>query len=137
MLLAAEARWPAVCSVFFFSLSFLCFSLFSVSSSLVFSFGVFPLLCSLSSLLLSRFVLSLDLLSSSIFFLLLPCFYRQKIRETWLGRPLCCHPKPPKGYIPSILPPRGKQVDYVGVFLREMAVIEKKNLSSSSPASRV
>ena len=34
------------------------------------------------------------------------------------GRPLCYHPEPPKGYVLSILPPRGKQVGCVSVFLR-------------------
>ena len=65
---------------FFF---FLCFSPFFMS----FCFG---------SLFFSQFSFSFfqspDLLCSLVFFLILPCFYRQKQWGTWLGRPLCCRP---------------------------------------------
>ena len=105
-----------------------------------FFFRLFPslfssLLCSVS---LSRsFGLSLPSLLRPLFFPF-PCFYRQKQgRETWLGRPLCCRPEPPKGYIPFLLPPRGKQVGCRRLFERELAVEQKKKSSSSSPASCV
>jgi hypothetical protein len=44
---------------------------------------------------------------------------------------------PPKGYVPSILPPHGKQVGCQRLFERELAVEQRKKSSSSSPASRV
>jgi hypothetical protein len=66
-LLAAEAWWPTVCSVFLFSP--LCFSLFSASSSLFFSFSFFPLFCSLSLSLSLFFFVLFSLSVSSPFFL--------------------------------------------------------------------
>ena len=129
--------WPV--TLFFFSLSPLFYVLFLLfSSSFFFSFS--PLFSLLSSALYLSLGLSVSLfpLFSVLFFFPFPCFYRQKQgRETWLGRPLCCRPEPPKGYVPFLLPPRGKQVGCRRLFERELAVEQKKKSSSSSPTSRV
>jgi hypothetical protein len=103
-------RWPArllllppLPPLFFISFSFL-----------------FPLLCSLVSLVLRSppFFIS----PFSVPFLSFPPFvfigkteggktpYYPCPRGTWPTRPLCGRPEPPKGYVPFLLPPRGKQV---------------------------
>ena len=88
----------------FFSIFLLVF-VFLLSSFLCFS----SLSCFVFLVLFSFCCLLLALSS--------PTFIGEKQRRVRPERLLCCHPEPPKGYIPSILPPRGKQVGCVGVFL--------------------
>ena len=97
------------------SSSFLCFSTFFFFSSSIFLFFFLSVLSSFP-LLFCSFLFLPSALS-------LPCIYRQKIegrallplpsrgtRIGWPGRPHAAAPEPSKGYVPSIFPPRGKQV---------------------------
>jgi len=135
---AGGSRWPAV--LFSFSLSPLCFFVLFSTSFFFFFFFILPPLSFLFSFFCS---LSFCFLSSFFrrpprFFFPFTCFYRQKQgKGTWLGRPLCCRPKQPKGYVPSILPPRGKHVGCRRLLERKLAVEQRKKSSSSSPASRI
>ena len=116
-------RWPVgllillpLPPLFFLSFSFL-FSPFSSLGSLL-SY----VLLSLSSFLPPLFFFFFFLLFLSPFSVPPPSVFIGKTegggktpycpcpRGTWLGRPLCGRPEPPKGYVPFLLPPRGKQV---------------------------
>jgi len=104
----------------FFFLSLLCFFL-----SFSFLFSPFSSLCSLLSRVLSSLSSFVPFFFSpfSVPFLNFPPSvfigktegggktpYYPCPRGTWPGRPLCSRPEPPKGYVPFLLPPHGKQV---------------------------
>jgi len=141
-MLVAKWRWLQVAVLLLLSSASLFFFLFFLCYSLLFSFGL---------QLLPSSVLLFPFAPPSA--LSLPCIYRQKNRgrdspttpiQSWFrGRVAgAATVQPPKGYVPSIFPPRGKQV---GRFCRHLFKLfqrkgEEKSRgrkSSSSPASRV
>jgi len=98
------AKWQWLQAVIFLS-SFLCFSAFFFSFLPLF-FSSFFFRSSAPSLFCSAALPPLCF----FFFCSLPLYLWEKQGRETQGRPLCSRPEPPKGYVPSILPPRGKQV---------------------------
>jgi len=92
-------------SGFFLSLCFLFFFIYFFVLLFLFFF-LFP------SLLLSSLVFKGKIGGREGDLLPLPS---RGVGVGWPGRPLCSCPK---GYVPSIFPPCGKQVGFIGVFLR-------------------
>ena len=93
------------CFLFVFSFfSFSCSSFLSSSSGLIFflSFGLFTLSSTLLCSPPSVFIGKTEGGGKTP--------YYPYPRGTWPGRPLYSRPEPPKGYVPFLLPPRGKQV---------------------------
>ena len=102
-------------------LSLFCFSLLSLYSFLFFLYFFFSFSLSVFCSFYCLFFFSLSFPFSVPFFSAPPSVFIGKTkggktpyhpcpRGTWRGRPLCSRSELPKGYIPLLLPPCGKQV---------------------------